>query len=105
MSNITVKHPVLKPATLLPTPDNETQQCCCPPTGLLAKRHHVQTLIWFSLQMDQLHVTHKRATTEMVLLLSLIMKLFSPAHHSAQAAALIALTEACRLANNKAVTI
>jgi len=116
ITNITVKRcNVLNPATLLPTPDDGTQhncvavlqQVCSPRPDLQETPLTNPDLVLFadgSASHDP-QTGHNRVGFAVVTNHETLVSSSLPPHYSAKAAELIALTEACRLANNKAVTI
>lgn len=116
MSNITVKRcNVLNPATLLPTPDDGQehncvavlQQVCSPRPDLQETPLINPDLVVFvdgSASRDP-QTGRNRVGFAVVTNHETLVSDSLPSHYSAQAAELIALTEACKLASNKTVTI
>lgn len=116
MSNITVKRcNVLNPATLLPTPNDGQehncvavlQQVCSPRPDLQETPLINPDLVIFvdgSASRDP-QTGRNRVGFAVVTNHETLVSDSLPSHYSAQAAELIALTEACKLASNKTVTI
>ena len=106
---------VLNPATLLPTPDDEEQhnrvavlqQVCSPRPDLQETPLTNPDLVLFvdgSASRDP-QTGRNKVGFAVVPNHETLVSSSLPTHYSAQAAELIALTEACRLTKNKSVTI
>lgn len=116
MPNITVKRcNVLNPATLLPTPDDGQehncvavlQQVCSPRPDLQETPLTNPDLVVFvdgSASRDP-QTGRNRVGFAVVTNHETLVSGSLPSHYSAQAAELTALTEACKLASNKTITI